>query len=477
MNVGTPSGAPSPTVLLIASDTIGPNMAGSGIRYWNLARVLGAQQPVTLATSTDVSLIAPPGVTLQSYAGPDNDAQGRKLSALIEAHAIIVAQHIPYLYTDPEILRARFLIIDLYAPWILEKLEHARIDAEVGEPNRADDVAILNRLLSLGDAFICASERQRDFWLGALAVAGRLETEQARHDPELRELIDVVPFGLASEPPLRNGPGPRAQFTTIGGDAKLILWNGGLWNWLDPFTAIRAMALVVAREPRARLVFMGVRSPTTEIARMRVVDDARELAAQLGLLDRVVFFNDWVPYDQRQNWLLEADLALSLHQPTLESRFAFRTRILDNLWCKLPLVATTGDVLADLIEREQIGITVTPVDAHAVADAIVAGLDSQRQATFRANLERVAANHTWEAVAQPLLRWCANPLRIDTVRSEDPRDEYVHRLERIYSETAEYARHLEHVIAQKERQIASQALTTRNITAAVTRRLRRAIRR
>ena len=452
-------------------------MAGSGIRYWNLARVLGANQPVTLATSTDVSLIAPSGVTLQSYAGSDNDARGHKLSALIEAHEVVVAQHIPYLYTDLETLRARFLIIDLYAPWILEKLEHARIDAEVGEPNRADDVAILNRLLSLGDAFICASERQRDFWLGALAVAGRLETAQARRDPELRQLIDIVPFGLPSEPPLRNGPGPRAQYRMIDDDAKLILWNGGLWNWLDPITAIRAMALVEKREPRGRLVFMGVRSPTAEIATMRVVDDARELAAQLGLLDRVVFFNDWVPYDQRQNWLLEADLALSLHQSSLESRFAYRTRMLDNLWCTLPLVATTGDVLADLIEREQIGITVPPGDASAVADAIVAGLDKQRQTTFRANLERIAERHTWDAVAQPLLRWCANPLSLNTVRIEDPRDAYLNRLERIYSETAEYARHLEHVVVEKDHQIASQALTTRNVAAAAMRRLRRSVRR
>ncbi len=54
----------SPSVLLIASDTIGERMAGSGIRYWNMARVIGAQQPVTLATPGPVSLAAPPGVSL-----------------------------------------------------------------------------------------------------------------------------------------------------------------------------------------------------------------------------------------------------------------------------------------------------------------------------------------------------------------------------------------------------------------------------
>lgn len=464
-----------PRVLLIASDTIGPHMAGSGIRYWNLARVIGTQQPVTLATSTEVTLSAPPGVTLRSYAGPDNDSRGHNLAELITDHDVIVAQHIPYLYTDPEILRRRFLIVDLYAPWILEKLEHARIDAEVGEPNRKDDVAILNRLLSLGDAFMAASERQRDFWLGALASAGRLETIQSRSDPELRNLIDVVPFGLPVELPQRTGPGPRELFAAVGSDTLLILWNGGLWNWLDPFTAIRAMALVAEQEPRARLVFMGVRSPSTEIARMRVVDDARALAESLGLIDRVVFFNDWVAYDERQNWLLEADLALSLHHSSLESRFAYRTRMLDNLWCRLPLVATSGDVLADLIEREEIGITVSPDDPTAVSYAIVTALDSARQTVYRENLARVTANHSWEAMSQPLVRWCNQPEKFGEQHRGDPRDEYTHVLERIYSETAEYARRLERVVSEKDRQLASQALTGRNIAAAAGRRVRRLI--
>ena len=461
-----------PRVLLIASDTIGPSMAGSGIRAWNLARVIGAQQPVTLATINDVSLVPPPGVTLLSYEAPEESVRGHTLAGLIAAHDVVIAQHIPYLYTDPEVLNERFLIVDLYAPWILEKLEYARVDAEIGEPGRKDDVAILNRLLSLGDAFICASERQRDFWLGALAAANRLDTALAHADPELRNLIDVVPFGLPAEPPVRTGPGPREQFATAGQDARLILWNGGLWNWLDPFTAIEAMALVVEREPRARLIFMGVRSPSGVVAPMRVVDDARALAERLGLLDRVVFFNDWVPYDLRQNWLLEADLGLSLHQSSLEARFAYRTRMLDNLWCGLPLVATEGDVLADLVDAEQIGRVAPAGDARAVADAIVEALDSERQATYRENLKRIAPQHSWEAVAQPLLSWCAQPVRPEKSQRGDPRDSYIHQLERTYSETADYARHLERAIAEKERQLAAQVLTLRNLTAAAKRKLR-----
>ncbi len=438
-----------PTVLLISSDTIGPKMAGTGIRYWNLARVIAHAQPVTLASPFQAELTPPTNVTLSSYHDADNDERGHNLVRLIEQHDVVVSQHLPYLYAGDELLRERFLIVDLYAPWILEKLEHARVDPEEGERNRKDDVDVLNRLLGLGDAFICASERQRDIWLGALAAAGRLDLPQVQADADVRRLIDVVPFGLSSETPRQNGAGPRQIIPGIGDNDPLILWNGGLWNWLDPFTAIRAMPRLVEHRPRATLVFMGVRSPVAEIAKMRVVEDARALADELNLLDRHVFFHDWVPYEDRQNWLLQADVGLSLHLNSLESRFAYRTRMLDNIWCGLPVVATNGDVLADLVERERVGIVVEPNDPDAVADALIVALDPERQRMFRANLGGLVERNTWENVAAPLLRWCRNPAKVSEPGT-DPRDRYTHHLEQIYSETAEYARRLERVIEEKD---------------------------
>ena len=446
-----------PTVLLIASDTIGERMAGSGIRYWNLARVIGAKQPVTLATPNTVTLDAPLGVTVVSYGGDDGDAaQGRRLAELIERHEIIVAQHIPFLHTDDAVLSSRHLVIDLYAPWILEKLEYARIDPERGESDRKDDVTILNRLLQLGDFFLCASDRQRDFWLGALASSGRLSLAHAQADSAMRTLIDIVGFGLPKGCPHKTGPGPRETFTAIGPDDPLILWNGGMWNWLDPLTAIRAVGLLASQFPSIRLVFMGTRSPGAQVAEMSVIGAARQLADELNLLDRNVFFNDWVPFDERQNWLLEADATISLHVATLEARIAFRTRMLDNLWCAVPAVVTDGDVLAELVDSEGVGATVPPGDVGAVADALERVLDSSRSRQMRANLSSVATRFTWEKVAAPLLAYCREPWMLDD-RASDPGTTYLRGLERLYTETAEYARRLEATVGAKDQALAELA--------------------
>ena len=62
-----------------------------------------------------------------------------------------------------------------------------------------------------------------------------------------------------------------------------------------------------------------------------------------------MIFNDWVPYDERALYLMEADLGVSTHHAHLETRYAFRTRMLDYLWARLPIVCTEGDHFGDLV--------------------------------------------------------------------------------------------------------------------------------
>ena len=100
-----------------------------------------------------------------------------------------------------------------------------------------------------------------------------------------------MPFGIPSDPPRRvDGVGPRGAYPEIGEDAQIVLWNGGIWNWLDPCTAVAATVKAAERCPRVRLVFMfahGGDGPERREARA-----ARELAERLGALDRLVFFNE-----------------------------------------------------------------------------------------------------------------------------------------------------------------------------------------
>jgi glycosyltransferase involved in cell wall biosynthesis len=370
---------------------------------------------------------------------------------LIAEHDVIISQLPPYHYVTDEQWKSKYFVIDLYAPWFLEKLEYARIDPARGGDHRKDDLDILRRLLAIGDFYICASERQRDYWLGALTVAGRLNPQRLASDPEFRSLVDVVSFGLPSGSPIPNGPGPREAFENIRPGDPIVLWNGGIWNWLDPVTAIHATHILVNQGVPCRLVFMGIHSPSHEIAEMEMIEHTIALARDLDLIDKHVFFNDWVPYDERQNWLMQATMTLSLHQPTVESRFAFRTRVLDNLWCRVPLIATEGDVMADIVAGERLGEVVPPGNPVAVAAAMQRLFDPEQQRDVRRRIASAAHRYTWDQVAEPLRAFCADPW--SNRNPDDSEQNYVLNLERLYTETAGYARDLERAVSERDEAI------------------------
>ncbi len=135
----------------------------------------------------------------------------------------------------------------------------------------------------------------------------------------------------------------------------------------------------------------------------------RERARALDLLNRIVFFGDWVPYNDRQNYLLEADLGISLHRDGLESHFAFRTRLLDYIWAGLPMVVTRGDSLADLVEQRKLGRVVPAGDAATLAAAILELLAGQARAESASRFAAVAAEFTWEKAVQPIARFLEAP--------------------------------------------------------------------
>ena len=111
------------------------------------------------------------------------------------------------------------------------------------------------------------------------------------------------------------------------------------------------------------------------------------------------------------DWLLDSDVGFSTHGDHLEARFSFRTRFLDYFWAALPILCTAGDSLGDAVEANEMGVTVSAGDAHAVALAIDRLADARYRAQCAERVRGYATNYTWSKAAQPLISFCANPQR------------------------------------------------------------------
>ena len=59
----------------------------------------------------------------------------------------------------------------------------------------------------MAQGILCASEKQRKLWIGFLLANKLITPSLYDQDPSLRQFIDIVPFGLSSTLPLKNGIG------------------------------------------------------------------------------------------------------------------------------------------------------------------------------------------------------------------------------------------------------------------------------
>jgi glycosyltransferase involved in cell wall biosynthesis len=390
-----------PEILFICPDAVGERMAGLGIRHVELGRALAPHAEVTIASGAAESTPVE-GIRTAHY---DVHAPHALRALIARADAVVAPPQWPLVARWLRGCDAR-VIHDVYTP---EALETAQLFAARAPLLRRLMVsATLDRLhdaLASAHHLICASEKQRDLWIGTLLATRRISPARSDRDPGLRETIDTVPFGTVPLPARHSGgPGIRGPLPQIGARDEIVLWNGGIWRWLDAPTAIRAVALLAERRSGVRLVFMGAAAAAQQASR-RAAEEAESVARELGVLgDTVLFHRDWVPYAERADWLLEADCALSTHADSLESRYAFRTRLLDCFWAGLPIVATAGDDLATRVAGEGLGAVAEPGDVAGTADAIERVLERGRGA-YVAPLAAAAAAHTWPLAARALVRW------------------------------------------------------------------------
>jgi glycosyltransferase involved in cell wall biosynthesis len=366
-------------VVIHTPDVVGDRMAGPGIRAWHLAREISRHLPATLIARSEHD---------------EGDSEPALFARIGPEHSLRVVTH----GTEEarEAMRAATVLVGQPARGFRRRRREQRIVYDMFDPNvlelrelygaapslrqrihLAAEWWRLSEALMRADLLVCAAARQRHFY----------ERLQAGDAPWI-----TVPFGVDMAE-VRGCEKPRDN---------IIVWGGGVWEWLDPATAVEATLRVNQQGIRAKLLFLGRARPNRNL-----IDRRRDDRFQL-LLDRgeghVDANADWVPYHERLAWLRAGKIAIMLHRRTAEAEYSIRTRLFDALAAATPVIATAGGFAADLVERERIGIVVPPEETEAVADAIRKLLtDDEIYSSCVENIERVRPRFAWDIVTRPLV--------------------------------------------------------------------------
>jgi GT2 family glycosyltransferase/glycosyltransferase involved in cell wall biosynthesis len=385
-----------PNILIVSNDIVASKMAGVGMRYLEIARALSEWADVTLATPAPSNL-EEPSIKIVAY----DETQPESLQILVDNHEqSLISGYMALKFPFLEKTRTK-LIVDLYDPFFLENYYYYT-DLPIEEQEQHNRVAIqvVNRLAQMGDYFICGNERQRDLWLGVLSANGRINPQNLSEDDTLHRLIDIVGIGFPNRAPVGHGL-LRGIHPAFSDDEKIVLWGGGIWNWLDPITLVKAWQKVIAAYPNARLVFLGTRHPNPKVPQHEIVQKLIQEAESTGEKDKTIFFIEWLSYEERESLLLESDIGVTLHAIHAETRYSIRTRVLDYFWAGLPVIITEGDITSEWVKTKKLGAVVPPDDSDATANAIISLLGQGKDA-FKEPFNSLRQELTWQKVIEPL---------------------------------------------------------------------------
>ncbi len=111
------------------------------------------------------------------------------------------------------------------------------------------------------------------------------------------------------------------------------------------------------------------------------------------------------PSERIPIWTPLVSSACTTRISRLVSRFAHR--LLDCIWSATPIICTAGDVLAPVVQSEEIGIVVPAGDLDAIVAALHSlATDRERVTDMRCRLRALAPRFRWHASAAPLVAWC-----------------------------------------------------------------------
>ncbi len=388
-------------VLIVTPEPIARRLAGPAIRASQIARVVGMKHEVTLVSTAlgpDDQSISP--VDGRSVRGPAA-INSRYDAAIVMGNVLL---------EYPKLAASNMpLVIDWFDPFHTEAL-HRFADDQIRRIDLIEGARVtLREQAERGDFFLCSNEAQREHWLGWLASAGRLNHLAHDQDPLFDDLIAIAPFGLGREAPGVGSP-LRSTFDNIGRFDPIVLWAGGMHDWLDPLTVIESVPLILEENPDTRLVFLAGPHPNTSIETMGVRGEAITLARRMRLFGKhVMFVNQWVEYDERLTWLQDADVGIVADGAHLESRYSHRTRLLDHLSAGLPTVSTKGDPLSTQLEEAGAAITCER-SIEGIGGAVASIInDDRRLGTMSRAAKVLGARLSWEDTLAPLMQWLEDP--------------------------------------------------------------------
>ena len=357
----------------------GYTVSGNGIRAWGLAMGL-VHHDFDVVYSTPFDTVhphtPPPEVTLAPYSDKAN------LHQLIAEHkpTVLIVGYWAYMHLLPADMDIP-VVMDLLAPWLLE------VDFQEGYDMEAIDYI---ECLSRADYFLCSTQRQKAFHIAWLFMSGLSCKDN---------LIDVIP--ISADPDL-----PIKPISSLVEKGPVFLYGGVLWPWRNPENWLSRLLNILVAENCGSLHVITGKYPLNKDSSSENLQLPQEPSYQ-----RFIKQSDLLPYDEMEQYYLQADIGIELSARNCERELSFSFRVIEYLRCGLPVICNDFLEVAELIKSYDAGWVLDSNDENALEEVvkrIVSGQEDLSQK--RANAQRlVKEKFNYYQTIEPLISFCNNP--------------------------------------------------------------------
>lgn len=369
---------------------------GGGMRAWGLADGLRSHG---IAVTVGINIAFPQ--ELSEYEGIKlvNWSQDADFIQLLNSFDAVI---VSYCMGDPSVFIADNinddvqLILDAYVPIYIEVSARDSKDVETEYVNYMADIVRFNRVLKRGDYFLYANDAQELLYSGVLSALGVINPSTYR---DIRML--KTPFGIHRTAAVAK----TNPYTNLGitSDDFVVLWFGGIYPWFRIEEYLGAIK-DLSKDKSIKFVFIGGKNPFNPNPDFsRQYDLAVSFANYHKLIDKQVFFVDWVDFRDRIDWFLHANVIVSLNQPGDENKYSWRTRVMDYVWGEAVTISNGGDPLSEELITAGAAIRLEKLSAQALG-ATIQSLKSNPKLlrNTKANVRTMKEVYYWDVVTEQL---------------------------------------------------------------------------
>ena len=326
------------------------------------------------------------------------------IKQIIVADCFVFASSVPSVVLFALLFFRKQIIIDHYGPDFLEFFEKAKHDNSIVSKFRYGYLRKkLLFLMLVSDKILVSSQQLKLFFEGIAFQNGLLPPTLYMRDKTFSSFFPEIPYGIDKINTENKFSIAQKYFPGVNFKKPVFIWGGGVWNWFDPFLVISAVKLLKEENIFIQVLFPSV---SAKPASFMKIDRAEEFRAQVyreKLNEQIIFGDSYIPYEECINLFAACWAGISIALETIENTVSFRTRIIDYIAAGIPVICTKGDVLSDIVTRDNLGIGISPGSAKELAEGLKRiASDDIFYNTCRDHVVKIQNRFLWDTVLAPL---------------------------------------------------------------------------